>query len=133
MQNNKNVKTCWNVFVFFVILGRITTRRCVVRSCLVLFILALAQGVPHFSLFLNLVGSSTTVMLTFVFPCLFYLKLQNNLPLHVKVLFIEILLLGCIAGIISTYYAIKAIATELGSWRPLNINFLLPVKVYFVQ
>lgn len=80
-----------------------------------LFILALAQGIPHFGLFLDLVGSSTTVLLTFVFPCLFYLKLQTGLSLHVKVILIEIIGFGCLAGLTSTYYAIHAIVDKLSS------------------
>ena len=97
----------------FIYQGHFTIQRCTVRSLLVLFILGLAEGIPKFGLFLNLVGSSSTVLLTFVFPCLFYLKLERNLSLHMKVFLIEILVVGVIAGVASTYFAIKAIIDEL--------------------
>jgi vesicular inhibitory amino acid transporter len=81
----------------------------------VLFIHALAQGIPHFGLFLNLVGSSTTTLLTFVFPCLFYLKLQTDISQHMKVFLYEIIVVGLLAAVTSTYFAIKAIIQELSS------------------
>ena len=92
-----------------------TVKSCLVRSFLVLFILGLAQGIPHFGLFLNLVGSSTTTLLTFVFPCLFYLKLEPNTSFHMKVFLYEIIVVGMLAAITSTYFAIKAIINELSS------------------
>ena len=101
--------------VFLINLDKVTVKSCLVRSLLVVFIHALAQGVPHFGLFLNLVGSSTTTLLTFVFPCLFYLKLQHDVSLHVKVFLYEIIVVGLLAAITSTYFAIKAIVEELGS------------------
>lgn len=103
------------LLIFVLVPGRVTVKSCAVRSFLVLFILGLAQGVPHFSLFLNLVGSSTTTLLTFVFPCLFYLKLQNDILQHTKVFLYEIIAVGLVASVTSTYFAIKAIVETLGS------------------
>ena len=90
-------------------------KSCMVRTLLVCFIHGLAQGIPHFGLFLDLVGSSTTMLLTFVFPCLIYLKLQNDVSLHFKVFLYEITVVGLLAAVVSTVFAIKAIVTELGS------------------
>ena len=93
--------------------GRVTLKSCLVRTCLMLFILGLAQGIPHFGLLLNLLGSSTMTLLIFVFPCLFYLKLEPNTSLHIKVFLYEIMVVGILAAVTSTYFAIKDIIQEL--------------------
>jgi vesicular inhibitory amino acid transporter len=103
------------MFHIFPSLGRVTVKSCLVRTFLVLFIHGLAQGIPHFGLFLNLVGSSTTTLLTFVFPCLFFLKLERNASLHMKVFLYEIIVVGLVAAVTSTYFAMKAIIEELSS------------------
>ena len=88
---------------------RVTLKSCVVRSFLMLFILGLAQAIPNFGLFLNLLGSSTTTLLTFVFPCLFYLKLEPKTSLHMKVFLYEIIVVAMLASVTSTYFSIKDI------------------------
>ena len=80
-----------------------------------LFILGLTQAIPHFGLFVDLLGSSTTTLLTFVFPCLFYLKLEPKLSLHMKVFLYQILVVAMLAAVIATYFAVKAIIQELSS------------------
>ena len=88
---------------------RVTLKSCVVRSLFVLFILGLTQAIPNFGLFLNLLGSSLTTLLSIIFPCLFYLKLEPNASLHMKVFLYEIIVVGIFVAAISTYFNVKAI------------------------
>ncbi|XP_062577099.1 uncharacterized protein LOC134238969 [Saccostrea cucullata] len=115
-----------------------TWKRCVFRSVVVAFILFMAETIPTFGAILSLVGGSTVTLLAYICPSLFYLKLKSvrqedmveiingnkadsislpdeesrGLPLWVKVLNIEIILLGAVAGIASTYSAIKSIISS---------------------
>ena len=93
--------------------GRVTLKSCLVRSLFVLFILGLTQAIPNFDLFINLLGSSTTALLSFLFPCMFYLKLEPKVSLHMKVFLYEIVVVGMFATVIATYFAVKAIVQEL--------------------
>ncbi|CAG2219084.1 SLC32A [Mytilus edulis] len=55
-----------------------TWKRCIVRPLIVLVVLFIAESVPHFGSILSLVGGSTTTLLSYVFPCLFYMKLCKS-------------------------------------------------------
>ncbi|XP_048769154.1 uncharacterized protein LOC125675475 isoform X2 [Ostrea edulis] len=114
-----------------------TWKRCVFRSVVVAAILFVAESIPTFGAILSLVGGSTVTLLAYICPSLFYLKLKSvrqedimivngnskedvalqakenpGLPLWVKVMNIEIILLGAVAGVASTYSAIKSIITS---------------------
>lgn len=52
-----------------------TWKRCVARSIIVVSVIFVAESVPHFGAILSLVGGSTTTLLSYILPCLFYLKL----------------------------------------------------------
>jgi hypothetical protein len=43
-----------------------------------LTVLFIAESIPHFGSILSLVGGLTTTLLSYVFPCLFYMKLCKN-------------------------------------------------------
>lgn len=47
------------------------------RSLVVAFSVFTACVVPHFGLFVNLIGSVACTLLAFIFPSLFYLRLAN--------------------------------------------------------
>lgn len=87
-------------------------KRCLLRSALMCFILGVSELIPKFGLILSLIGGSTITLLTFVFPCLFYLRLEQNISLHIKVLLYEIIAIGLFGGVASTYSAINAIRKE---------------------
>ena len=72
-------------------------------------ILGIAELIPNFGPILSLIGGSTVTALTFVFPCLFYLKIKKNLPLHVKVLLYELIGIGILGGVASTISAVDDI------------------------
>lgn len=55
-----------------------TWKRCAVRPLIVLSVLFIAESIPHFGSILSLVGGLTTTLLSFIFPCIFYMKLCKN-------------------------------------------------------
>ena len=48
-------------------------------------------------------------MLTFVFPVLSYFKVKENIPLHVKVILCELLLVSIVFGVGSVYSSVIGI------------------------
>jgi vesicular inhibitory amino acid transporter len=84
-------------------------KRCLLRTVLMMLVLGIAELIPNFGPILSLIGGSTVTLLTFVFPCWFYLKIQKNIPLHTKAILFELIFIGIIGGIASTYSAIDGI------------------------
>lgn len=74
-----------------------------------IFILGIAELIPNFGPILSLIGGSTVTLLTFVFPCWFYLKIEKNIPLHTKAILFELITIGAVGGVASTYSAIDSI------------------------
>ena len=73
------------------------------------FILGIGELIPKFGPILSLIGGSSETALTFVFPCLFYLRIESNIPLHIKVFLYELIAVGFFGGVASTYSAINDI------------------------
>ncbi|XP_071842936.1 uncharacterized protein [Apostichopus japonicus] len=97
-------------------------KRVINRTVIMGLILFVAETIPQFGAILSLVGGSTVTLLTFVFPSLFYLKLCSTscpnqtysripLPLYQWIIHYEIIFVGIVGGISSSYSAINAIAT----------------------
>ncbi|XP_052090183.1 uncharacterized protein LOC127726769 [Mytilus californianus] len=55
-----------------------TWKRCIARSAIVMVVLFVAESVPHFGAILSLIGGSTTTLLSYILPCVFYLKLAKG-------------------------------------------------------
>ncbi|XP_060551535.1 uncharacterized protein LOC132713072 isoform X2 [Ruditapes philippinarum] len=100
-------------------------KRVMSRTTIVIVVLFVAESVPHFGSILSLVGGSTTTLLAYICPPLFYLKLcrqkpsttdnwepEPEVPLHTKVINYEIIAVGFIAGVASTYSALKSLITD---------------------
>ncbi|XP_013403250.1 amino acid transporter AVT1C-like isoform X1 [Lingula anatina] len=93
-------------------------KRCLLRTCVMACVLFVTESIPHFGAILSLVGGSTVTFTTFICPPFFYLRLcamkgdwrEKFVPLHVKVMCWEIILIGLIGGIASTYSAILHLA-----------------------
>ncbi|XP_052089874.1 uncharacterized protein LOC127726532 [Mytilus californianus] len=128
-----------------------TWKRCVARPVMVLCALFVAESIPRFGAILALVGGSTTTLLAYICPSVFYLKLcrkprddtapfvrdefiENEeslqkldtdfieVPLWEKILNYEIIFIGLIAGIASTASAIKDIASPSSFTVPCYVN-----------
>lgn len=117
-----------------------TWKRCITRTLMVALVLFVAESIPHFGAILSLVGGSTTTLLAYVCPSLFYLKLCSMkadeqplaalntkvtkiiVPFWEKVLNIEIMFVGIVAGIASTVSAITAMASPGSFTVPCYVN-----------
>ncbi|XP_076333571.1 uncharacterized protein LOC143237823 isoform X2 [Tachypleus tridentatus] len=123
--------TCQELEETFHVPHRFTWKRCLLRSAMMAAILFVAESVPHFGKILNLIGGSTITMMTFVFPPMFYMLLcrqkqphwpERTVPLYQKVYFAEIMVIGLIGGVISTYSALQDIFDPSAFTPPCYIN-----------
>ncbi|XP_013777068.1 amino acid transporter AVT1J-like [Limulus polyphemus] len=106
-------------------------KRCLSRTTVMVVVVFVAETVPHFEKILNLFGGSTTTILTFVFPPLFYLKLsyqkqsdwpERTVPLYQKIYFILVITTGLVGGAISTFSAVQDIFSALVFSPPCYIS-----------
>lgn len=72
-------------------------------------VLGVAEAVPKFGPILSLIGGSTVTMMAFILPCIFYLKLNPDAPLHIVILHAEIVVVAVVSGGAATYSAILSI------------------------
>lgn len=73
--------------------------------------LLMAIVVPHFGLFMGLVGSFTGTCLCFVFPCLFHMVLKwNELRWYNIVVRVSVIMLGLICGALGIVFTGKELA-----------------------
>ena len=98
-----------NAHVLILFLAEFCLRRFLLRTGIMCFILGVGELIPKFGPILSLIGGSTVTALTFVFPCLFYLRIEKNIPLHIKVFLYELIAVGIFGGVASTYSAINDI------------------------
>ena len=98
-----------NAHVLILFSAEFCLRRCLLRTGIMCFILGVGELIPKFGPILSLIGGSTVTALTFVFPCLFYLRIEKNIPLHIKVFLYELIAVGIFGGVASTYSAINDI------------------------
>lgn len=124
--------TAQEIEEFFKVPKKFCWQRCAVRSGIMLLVIFVAMSIPNFGKVLDLVGGSTVTLMTFVFPPVFYMRLcaqqkpewpVRTIPLHEKVYLYEILLLGIVGGVISTYSAISNIAKDSAFTPPCYVNF----------
>ncbi|XP_064596417.1 uncharacterized protein LOC135463023 [Liolophura sinensis] len=107
-----------------------TWKRCVVRTLMVVLVLFVAETIPRFGGVLALVGGSTVTLLAYVLPPMFYLKLCTmkgdwdsvHVPFHIKVMNCEILIVGVVAGIASTYSAVTDLTAPGSFTLPCYVN-----------
>lgn len=127
-----------------------TWKRCVARPVMVLAVLFVAESIPNFRHILSLVGGSTTTLLAYVCPSIFYLKLCRKkrdestpllinelvesehtlhgsqvaieVPFWEKILNYGIICIGIVVGITSTTSAIQAIANPYSFTVPCYVN-----------
>ncbi|KAK7474589.1 hypothetical protein BaRGS_00034173 [Batillaria attramentaria] len=108
-----------------------SVKRVLSRTVVCSLVLFVAESVPHFGAVLSLVGGSSLTLLAFIAPPVFYLKLTSTagdlweaipVPLHEKVLNVEIILVGIVCGVASTYSAIKVLASPNSFTPPCYVN-----------
>uniref|UniRef100_F6VBN4 Amino acid transporter transmembrane domain-containing protein n=1 Tax=Ciona intestinalis TaxID=7719 RepID=F6VBN4_CIOIN len=138
---------------FFNIADKFSIKRCIVRTSVMLSMLFVALSVPHFGVILSLVGGTTVTATNFIFPPLFYLMLSRqvseneetpkfttpphqdtpipqipwvniNVPTYMKLLLIEIILIGLVGGVASTYSVITSLVSGTSGFTvPCYVNW----------
>lgn len=85
-------------------------KRACVRLSLITVALAVAIAIPHFGLYMALVGSFTGMCLSFIFPCLFHMKLQQN-EMQKYEIFLDtaIITFGSVSSGVGMYYSSLAL------------------------
>ncbi|XP_072025937.1 uncharacterized protein [Amphiura filiformis] len=109
-------------------------KRVVLRTIVCAFVLFVAETIPSFGAILSLIGGSTVTFLTFVFPSFFYIRLNRmrspkeawggrKMQLYEYILHGEIIMVGVLGAIASTYSAIDSIATGASRFTvPCYVN-----------
>ncbi|GAB1607427.1 amino acid transporter AVT3B-like [Argonauta hians] len=90
------------------------------RSVVMLCIVFVAETFPDFDSILSLIGGSAITILTFIFPSIIYLKLAPmkgdwepiHIPLHVRILNYEIILVGAVTALTVTYMSAEKIVLQ---------------------
>ncbi|XP_029649576.2 amino acid transporter AVT3C-like isoform X2 [Octopus sinensis] len=111
---------CQEFEYFLNVPNRFHWKRCLLRLIIMLCIVFMAVSVPNFGSILSLIGSSTITLLSFLFPSLFYLKLakqkgpwkQIDIPLHILVIHLEIIVVGLFAAASATYSSLEQMITS---------------------
>ncbi|CAH1774822.1 unnamed protein product [Owenia fusiformis] len=102
----------------------------ILRLMLVGLTTLFAIVIPHFSILMGLIGSFTGCMLSFVWPCMFHLKLRRQKMSRLAIIGdVIIILLGVIFGLVGMYYSGAALirAFQGESVRPFQGHLALNV------
>lgn len=83
------------------------------RSSVLALIVIISMILPYFEYIIALVGSSMTIAICMIFPCLFYLKLYwHHLPTYTITFIIILVVLGVIVGACGTIVAFGGLITS---------------------
>lgn len=96
-------------------------KRCLVRTLILCLMVFIGETIPKFDKILSLVGGSTVTLATFVLPPLFYMVLcdqisshwpPKHIPLYMRCYMWELIIIGIVGGLTSTYSAIREIVND---------------------
>lgn len=83
------------------------------RSVVLALIAIVAMVLPYFNYIVALIGSSMTIAICMIFPCIFYVKLcWNTLRVRTLVMIAALVTLGTIAGMCGTVVAFNGLITS---------------------
>ncbi|XP_064627997.1 uncharacterized protein LOC135487832 [Lineus longissimus] len=105
-------------------------KRIILRTLMIGVVLFVAESVPRFGPIMSLVGGTCLNLMVFILPPIFYELLcrgdgefpKVNIPLHMHVIHIEIIVVGIIAGAASCYSAINEIVAPGTFIPPCYLN-----------
>lgn len=103
-------------------------KRCVNRTIIMAIMLFVGETLPHFGVLLGFVGGTSISFLTYVAPPLFYMRLREQdglrpLPLHLRVLNWEFIIVGGIMGLGVTYASFYFLTSPSTFVPPCYIHF----------
>ena len=82
------------------------------RTIAFLFCGVCARLIPHFALLLSIFGAFAGTLLTFIFPTMFYLRLQSGMNKGVRYMLCFVILVGCVGGGISLVLALRRLTLD---------------------
>ncbi|KAL9429012.1 hypothetical protein AB3S75_030920 [Citrus x aurantiifolia] len=86
----------------------------IIRTILAISTLVVALTLPYFGIVMSLIGSLLAMLITLIFPCVFYLKILQGKISKLKIAFcIFNAILGVFCACIGTYSALSRIATRV--------------------
>ncbi|XP_050430990.1 uncharacterized protein LOC126839630 isoform X2 [Adelges cooleyi] len=106
-------------------------KRLITRFLLLSLMVLLGESIPNFGKLVALIGGSTVTMSTFVLPSLLHMKLcsqtnplwpERQIAWHSKMYMWEIIIVGILGGIASTYAAVVAIVNMDSFTKPCYWN-----------
>ena len=84
-----------------------------VRHCIVSLTLFVGVLIPHFGLYMALVGSFTGMCLAFIFPAIFHMKIcYDRLQWYDFVIDTAVALFGLVGAIIGCHFSVLALIAE---------------------
>ena len=89
----------------------------VFRVLMVVLTIMFAVVIPHFTILMGFIGSFTGTFLSFIWPCIFHLKLhRHDMSWYIMLYDMFIIFVGMFVGLTGMYYSGKALqrAFELG-------------------
>ena len=89
----------------------------VFRVLMVVITILFAVVIPHFTILMGFIGSFTGCFLSFIWPCIFHLKLhRHDMSWYIMMYDMFIIFCGVFVGMLGMYYSGKALqrAFELG-------------------
>eukprot|EP01135_Chromosphaera_perkinsii_P005618 Nk52_evm32s355 gene=Nk52_evmTU32s355 len=86
-----------------------------VRIFIVGFTVFVVEALPFFSYLQSFIGATSCVLLGYILPCLFHMKMLN-VGKKEKILNIFMVIFGSVAGILAAYYAVKGIVESASSF-----------------
>ncbi|XP_050526975.1 uncharacterized protein LOC126897437 [Daktulosphaira vitifoliae] len=118
--------------LFFNVPNKFCFKRLTTRFLLLTLMILLGESIPNFGKLVSLIGGSTVTLATFVLPSLFYMKLceqtnpnwpERSISCHSKMYMWEIIIVGVLGGMASTYAAIMAIINMTSVTKPCYWNW----------
>ncbi|XP_076031446.1 uncharacterized protein LOC143019568 [Oratosquilla oratoria] len=93
-------------------------RRCLVRTSIVLVGIVVALGIPDFGRIMAVIGATSGCIMSFILPPICYMRLcdapeaRRKLSIPTRVALCTVVILGISGGVIATYMALSAIASQ---------------------
>ena len=84
-------------------------QRVVIRSIVMVLLVAISVAIPNFGPVLSLVGGTIQVLICIIFPIWFYVKFADKISVAEEILFGFIILLAVVAGLGNGFVGIKNI------------------------
>lgn len=101
--------------------NRFCTKRVVLRTSMMALMVLIGETIPSFGMILSLIGGSTITLTTFILPSYFYMRLcdqhapgwrKRYIPGHMRVYMYEMIGIGLLGGVCSTYNAVLAMVND---------------------